>query len=664
MLQVLPAAALPEAALPEAGKSPPRVSSADKLSPVQAALISDTSEIAPGSQFKLAVKLDIEPGWHTYYKIPGDSGMPTSIEWVLPPGFTASPLIWEKPTKFVEAGLVTYGYHDSSMLAAKIQAPQNIKGDLVFKAKVKWLACKEMCLPGKTELTLTVPASKVSKPSQVSLLFDGLGEGFDGDPSKLALESPGPNPGAIGANGAGSNSGKTAPISVLDQKFASSEKVDMLAIIGSALLGGFILNFMPCVLPVIAIKIMSFLEQAEEKPDRVRLLGAVFSGGIISSFMLLALIVTLVKSAGQSVGWGFQFQYPGFVVFMSVVVLLMALSLFGLFYVNVQVSGSLDKLSEGEGLVGTFFKGVLATVLSTPCTAPFLGTALGFAFSQPSGTILTIFLASSIGMSLPYLLLTINPTWLKFMPKPGAWMDKFKQSLGFILLATVVWLDSVLASQVGPQTTLWVNYWLVGVAFTAWIVASYTDLTSDTARKVKVYGMAAAIFLGITWLCIFSQSEVLDSLTQGSRAQAPLAGQSGEPAAANVSGASSSGANSSGINWLPFTADALNAELAAGHTVFLDFTANWCLTCKANELTVLSQSEIKDKMKALNVVTMKADWTKQDPDITKLLSNFGRSGVPLYVIFPGRDPGHPLVLPEVITKEIVLGKLDEAGKSR
>ncbi len=402
---------------------------------------------------------------------------------------------------------------------------------------------------------------------------------------------------------------------------------------------------MPCVLPVIAIKVMSFLEQASEKPARVKLLGLVFSLGIISSFMVLALLVALVKSAGQSVGWGFLFQYPLFVLSMAAVVLLFSLSLFGLFYVNLSLGqDGLNKLSSGEGLVGTFFKGVLATVLSTPCTAPFLGTALGFAFAQSDLVVAGIFFVAGLGMASPYLLLTLNPEWLRFLPKPGAWMDKFKQSLGFVLLATVVWLDYVLASQVGPLAIMWINYWLVGLAFCAWIVAGFTDLTSDTARKARVYTTAAAVFALISYACIFSQAEVMLALSGAAQAKAePVKSAAGD------------------INWQPFSFALLDRELAAGKTVFLDFTANWCLTCKVNESTVINTEAVRNKLKSLNATTIKADWTSQDPDITKLLKKFGRSGVPLYVVFPAGKADQPIILPEVITVDLVLEKLNQVA---
>ncbi|MBL8081482.1 MAG: thioredoxin family protein [Candidatus Obscuribacter sp.] len=609
-----------------------------KAAPVSARLLSSVDAVVPGKIFRLAILLKQEPGWHTYYKIPGDSGMPTSVKWTLPAGFTVSDLIWPKPLKFEEGGLTTYGYKDQAFLAVDVTAPADLKvgTELTLQANVKWLSCKEVCLPGKAELNLSLPvASENHKdfPGAEKALFETLGNGFTGDIKEIS---------------AGSGAAATSSsISVLNTDFKTVKNTDasMVTILLSAFVGGLILNIMPCVLPVIAIKVMSFLEQASEKPARVKLLGLVFSLGIISSFMVLALLVALVKSAGQSVGWGFLFQYPLFVLSMAAVVLLFSLSLFGLFYVNLALGqDGLNKLSSGEGLVGTFFKGVLATVLSTPCTAPFLGTALGFAFAQSDLVVAGIFFVAGLGMASPYLLLTLNPEWLRFLPRPGAWMDKFKQSLGFVLLATVVWLDYVLASQVGPLAIMWINYWLVGLAFCAWIVAGFTDLTSDTARKTRVYGTASLVFALISYACIFSQPEVMLALSGAAQAKAePVKGTAGE------------------LDWQPFSFALLDKELAASKTVFLDFTANWCLTCKVNESTVINTEAVRNKLKALNATTIKADWTSQDPDITKLLKKFGRSGVPLYVVFPAGKADQPIILPEVITVDLVLEKLNQVG---
>lgn len=610
-----------------------------KAPPVKAELVSSVDAIEPGKSVRLGLLLKQDEGWHTYYKEPGDAGMPTSIKWELPPGFSAGPIIWSKPEKFEETGLTTYGYKTQAFLATDINVPSDVKPgtSVTIKGTVKWLMCKEACVPGKAELTLTLPVKATLEPAKdetVNNLFKNLGEGFSGDLKTL------------GQGGTEGNSQANSAVSVLNTKFTTTENpadTSIFTILMSAFVGGLILNVMPCVLPVIAIKVMSFFEQAEEKPARVKILGLTFSLGIISTFMLLALVVAIVKGLGQNVGWGFLFQYPLFVLGMCAVVVLFSLSLFGLFYVNLSFGqDKLNKLSEGEGLVGTFFKGVLATMLSTPCTAPFLGTALGFAFSQSDLMVALIFFVAGLGMASPYLLLTINPGWLKFLPKPGAWMDKFKQSLGFILLATVAWLEFVLANQVGALAMMWLNFWLVGLAFCAWIVASFTDLTSEQAKKMKVWGITLATFAALTYVCILAQPEVMLALAGGAPTHTSSAPEGAQD----------------GIKWEPFTVDGLNKELSQGKTVFLDFTANWCLTCKVNETTVIDSKEVREKLKALNAVTMKADWTRQDPDITKLLAKFGRSGVPLYVIFPAGKADQPIVLPEVITVGIVMEKLN------
>lgn len=592
-----------------------------KNAPVKARLVCQKTALVPGSKVKVALELTQEPGWHTYYKEAGDAGMPTSIKWELPEGFSAGPLQWPAPTKFEESGLTTYGYLNKVVLLSEISVPAALPvgGKAQIIANVKWLSCKDVCLPGKARLSLELPVLNQANDNEPGLFDAGSGAG--GDQAKSG--------------------------SVLDLKFttvADTAGSSLPFILFSAFLGGMILNVMPCVLPVIAIKVMSFLEQAGEAPGRVKALGLVFSAGILASFLSLALLVLAVKAAGQSVGWGFLFQYPLFVMAMAAVVLLFSLSLFGLFYFNFNLGqDGLNKLSSSEGFVGTFFKGVLATVLSTPCTAPFLGTALGFAFSQSDLTVVGIFLVAGLGMAFPYLLLTINPAWLKFLPKPGAWMDKFKQSLGFILLGTVVWLDFVLASQVGDLALMWINYWLLGLAFCAWIVSANLDLTSEPAKKIKVWSSAILVFLSISAVTIFMQPQVM----------AALAGQS-----------KASATEEKNSIWQPYSVDSLDKAISQGKTVFLDFTANWCLTCKVNETTVISTPEVLSKFKELKVVTMKADWTKQDAEVTQLLKKFGRSGVPLYVVFPGGRASEPIVLPEVITKELVLQALEKAGASK
>lgn len=613
-------------------------------------MIADVKEVVPGSTFMLGVELTMEPGWHTYYKESGDAGMPTSIEWVLPPGYKQGELLWQKPHKFDDGGIVTYGYSDKTVLAAKVTAPDTIPEDVEQKmvAKVKWLECKDVCIPGSGETSLSLPAGKKGATPQPGDKDSFSESGFTGKISDLSVESHGTASGTETGTGAGTASAATTG-SVLDRNLTPADSqgtTPVYVYFGLAILGGFILNFMPCVLPVIAIKIISLMEQVNDDPGRVRLQGLMFAAGILSSFLVLGCVVLAAREAGQTVGWGFQMQYPPFVIAMATIILVFALSLFGLFYVTVAPGqAQIDKLANKEGLTGTFFKGVLATVLSTPCTAPALGPAVGFAFSQPAITILGIFEAVGFGMSLPYLLLTINPKWLRFIPKPGVWMEKFKESMGFVLLATVVWLVSVVGAQVGSGGVEAVGFFLTGVAFSVWVTARFTDLSSTVTRKAVVWSISGVIVAGCLYTFILSRPDLM-----------------GAPAA-EISTAKTA-VTESGITWQPFTIEDLDKNISANKTVFLDFTADWCLTCKVNERTVLSSAPVVEQLKALNVVTMKADWTRRDATISKLLAKFQRSGVPLYVVFPAGKGSSPIVLPEVITPSLVVDKLKEAGPSK
>jgi thiol:disulfide interchange protein DsbD len=616
-------------------------------------MVADVKEVVPGSTFMLGVELTMQPGWHTYYKESGDAGMPTSIEWVLPPGYKAGELLWQKPHKFDDGGIVTYGYADKTVIAAKVTAPDTIPdGEQKLVAKVKWLECKELCIPGSGETSMSLPAGKkgaTAAPGDTDLFKDS---GFDGKVSDITAESHGTAGGDGGSTSTGS-SGTTAQNSsagsILDRNLTPADTGGTMPpymYFALAVLGGFILNFMPCVLPVIAIKIISLMEQVDDEPGRVRLQGLVFAAGILSSFLVLGGVVLAAREAGQSVGWGFQMQYPPFVIAMATIIMIFSLSLFGLFYVTVNPGqAQIDKLASKEGLTGTFFKGVLATVLSTPCTAPALGPAVGFAFAQSPIVILGIFEAVGLGMSLPYLLLTINPNWLRFIPKPGVWMEKFKEAMGFVLLATVAWLLSVVGAQVGASGVQSVGFFLTGIAFAVWVSARFTDLSSTTQRKAVVWSISGVISAVCLYVFVLSRPDLMGNVPS-------------EPATAKTA------VTESGITWLPFSIDDLDKNIAANKTIFLDFTADWCLTCKVNEKTVLESAPVVEQLKALNVVTMKADWTRRDETISKLLQKFQRSGVPLYVVFPAGKGSSPIVLPEVITPQLVVDKLKEAGPSK
>lgn len=616
---------------------------------VHAFLIADCKAVAPGKKFRLGVELNMEPGWHTYYKESGDAGMPSKVEWTLPPGFKAAELMWERPHRMEDSGIVTYGYNDHTVMSADITVPADLKAGqkLQFKAKVKWLACKEACVPGGSELTLSLPVVATAAEAKPDNEAKFKPVNFNGT-AKEAVEG-----GAAGKANPKEQSevpGKSADLTSERAKWAGkalsnapATTADIWNNLAFAFIGGFILNFMPCVLPVISIKIFSLVQQAGEDPKKVFVHGLTFAAGILLSFLALATLVIAIQGIGQNVGWGFQFQFPVFVMGMACVVTVFALSMFGVFYIDLGGQQSLDKLASSEGLAGTFFKGVLATVLSTPCSAPFLGPALGFAFAQPAWVILCLFAMIGVGMSFPYILLAMKPEWMKYMPKPGTWMERFKESLGFLLMATTVWLLFVLTGLVSSDAVIAAISFLLVLCLASWMIGSFINLSSSSQRRMAVWAVAIATVGAGYWFCLKPFPELL-----GTKATA---------------GISVSENSKDGIQWQKFSKEELAKQMDANKTIFIDFTAKWCLTCKANEATIIDTAPVRDKLKALNVVPLKADWTAQDPEIFELLQSYGRSGVPVYVIYaPGsKDPD---VLPEVITQQIVLERLDKAGPSK
>ena len=405
-----------------------------------------------------------------------------------------------------------------------------------------------------------------------------------------------------------------------------------------AFIGGLILNIMPCVLPVIALKILGFVSEAQSEPRRVRVLGMVYTLGVIVSFLALAGIVIGVNAAGHHAGWGMQFGSPVFVVCLTVLVLLVALNLFGVFEVSLggRALDTAGQLASKSGPAGAFFNGVLATTLATPCTAPFLAPALGFAFQQKASVIVLFFLVVGLGLSAPYLILSWQPRWLKFLPKPGAWMEKFKNAMGFPMLATVVWLYYVATSSYG-NNILWLGVFLVIVAFAAWIFGEFF-------QRGRKHRAAAAI---VTLLLLaggyaFALEKELDW-------RAPQAGTSG-----------AGGQSTNGIAWQPWTPEAVAAARSAGQPVLVDFTADWCLTCQVNRKTSIEIPSIREKLKAVNAVALVGDYTHFPEAITAELNRYQRAGVPLVLVYPKDAGAQPLVLPAILTPGTVLDALDQA----
>lgn len=420
----------------------------------------------------------------------------------------------------------------------------------------------------------------------------------------------------------------------------------LIVILFYAFIGGLILNVMPCVLPVIALKILGFVAEARNDPKRVRNLGLIYAMGVLVSFLALAALVLGVRFAGHKAGWGMQFGNPQFLVVLTVLVTLVALSLFGLFEVNLgsRTMGAAGSLASKHGAAGAFFNGVLATVLATPCTAPFLSIALGFAFAQGAVSIVTIFLTIGLGLAAPYVLLSWNPAWLSFVPKPGAWMERFKIAMGFPMLATAVWLFSLLPIHYGERSW-WVGIFLVIVALAAWVYGEFI-------QRGRTGQMAAGIVIGL--LLLVGYLGVLERRLHWREVDSGPVAIVNEP---------------KGITWQKWSAQAVDEARAQGRPVLVDFTAKWCVTCNAIVKPALEADAVRKKVEQTGAVTLLADYTRFPPEITQELNRYGRAGVPLVLAYPKNAQEPAIVLPEPSPlrgpghySEIVLGALEQASR--
>jgi thiol:disulfide interchange protein DsbD len=391
-----------------------------------------------------------------------------------------------------------------------------------------------------------------------------------------------------------------------------------------AFIGGLILNIMPCVLPVIALKILGFVGESRSDPRHVRKLGLVYALGVLVSFLALAAVVIGVKAAGHRAGWGMQFSSPVFVVCLTTLVLLVALNLFGVFEVTLsgRALDAASRLASKHGAAGAFFNGLLTTVLATSCTAPILGTALGFAFREGETVILLIFLTVGIGLAVPYVVLSWNPALLKFLPKPGAWMERFKIAMGFPMLATTVWLFLLAAGNFDKSRTLWFGLFLVALSLAAWIWGEFVQ------RGTKHRGLARAVSI-------------------------LLAGGIGTYAFCQMPDQ---------IEWQSWNPAAVAGAQAAGRPVLVDFTADWCVNCQVNKKFAIEVPSVRARLKSMNAVALLGDYTRFPDSITAELNRFNRAGVPLVLVYPKNPNAPPLVLPEVLTPGIVLDALNRAAQ--
>ncbi|MCL2297365.1 MAG: thioredoxin family protein [Proteobacteria bacterium] len=708
-----------QVAMPVSAKTPP---------PVKAVLISDVHSIAPGAVFTVALQLNMEHGWHVYWKNPGDTGLPTTITWTLPDGVTAGALQWPAPQAQLYGPFVNYGFEDEVLLLTEFKTTNIVPPSLKIQARADWLMCKEVCVPDGADLTLTLPVTATTQPaaanvSAITATRDLLPKPLtgwtaaaqgDGATVKLRLtpaHAEAPDPGALyffadesrqiepsfaqplqrdgdalvltlpvshqlegslsrlrgvlrsaqpwntgdenatavmidvpiqGAVSPGPVPTFDAPPTARPPGMATTEgsgksggKNLSLALAALfALLGGVILNLMPCVFPIISLKVLGFVKHGDDRKT-LRHEALAFSAGVILTFLLLAGALLVLRAAGEQLGWGFQLQSPLVITGLALLFFVMALNFSGVFEFGALAPSEWLGWTARNRTLDAFGSGLLAVVVASPCTAPFMGAALGYALTQDALTTLVIFAMLGLGMALPYALLAIFPAWQRFLPKSGAWMLRLKQLLAFPLYATVAWLAWVLGAQTSGDIELRLLLALVAVALALWAWHGYR-MAFGAGDRVKISWIATAV-IGVViagWLI----SPVF-SMTSGRIGQASTLEQ------AEV--------------WQPYSAAAVAQENAAGKTVFVDFTAAWCVTCQANKKWVLDTDDVQQAFARHGIALMRADWTRYDPAITEALTALGRSGVPVYVFYrPGKPPR---LLPELLQKGMVLDVLRELG---
>ena len=645
-------------------------------------LVAERTAVVPGEPLQIGLWLAHDPDWHTYWLNPGDSGLPTRIELELPPGVEAGPIRWPIPERLPAGPLVNFGYSGTMVLPLALALPADFPDDtLVIRARADWLICKVECIPGDGEYTLVLPVTRETapysrwaevfaaaerrqpRPAGAPALIDftdqtvelrlpaGLATapGADwiffpatpqvvsntaapvwldhadgaalvlpksdyffaapgqfefllasGDTGLLFRATPGALPVADPAADRGA--GTTAP--------------GLLMALGLALLGGLVLNLMPCVFPVLFLKAAGAIEAAGDRAV-LRRHGLFYTAGVVLSFLAVAALLLALRASGEALGWGFQLQAPAFVAGLALLFFVLAMNFAGLFeFGGGRLAGLGQRLTEGRGDRAAFFTGVLACLVASPCTAPFMGVALGVALALPAPAALSIFAALGLGLALPILALGWVPGMARLLPRPGPWMETFRRVLAFPLLLTVAWLMWVYGEQTSVLAMSWLLAALVGVAFGLWLLAA------GGAWRALGYGTLA--------LCLALPLLRAPEVTAPAAPAAPAAQAEYEP-------------------WSP----ARLAELrAAGEPVLVNMTAAWCITCLANERVALSTATVQGALRDKGVRYLKGDWTRRDSEITAYLESFGRSGVPLYVLYPGVGR-EPVLLPQLLTVEIV-----------
>lgn len=698
-----------------------------------AVLVSNAQSVTPGSTVTIAVRLTLDPGWHTYWTNPGDAGLPLEVKWTLPAGVTAGPLRFPTPHLTPQPPLMSYGYERELFVLTDLVVPATAAPGtaLTIAGNAEWLACAEVCLPASGPLTMTLPVrasagaatswsdriaeTRRSLPADATgwrvkswttktgyvltvvasgdvgalaapyffvdsanVLEHATAQGFarSGDTLVFALtRAPFSKTSATVLRGlVTANTGEVMPRSwtiatpvsasassafraravalladtaarqyggvsavAAEAPTSATESavpdpgadMTLVAALFFAFVGGLLLNLMPCVFPVLSVKVLALLEHGggAGDPARGRKHGLAFGAGVLLSFWLLAGILMALRAGGEQLGWGFQLQSPAVVALLALLMFALGLNLSGVFEIGLTLT-RLGGAGAGAGYGDSLLTGGLAVLVAAPCTAPFMGAALGFALVQPAVVGLLVFTALGLGLALPFVILASAPRLLRFLPRPGPWLETLKQFFAFPLYATVVWLLWVLGQQAGVDALAIVLLAMILFAMGAWIWARGVRTASSAVRTV-----AGAVMLGAiaaTWV--------------GANRAAP-------PAAVAVTTP----------GWEPWSEARVRALRQEGRAVFVDFTAAWCLSCQVNERLALQTASVRNAFSAGNVALLRADWTSRDSSITNVLAGFGRSGVPLYVLYPAGGTGAASILPAVLTPGMVVDAVRKAA---
>lgn len=658
---------------------------------VQIELISEVESIQPGNPFWVGFQFQIRDGWHTYWQNPGDSGAAPAIAWALPPGFEAGELVFPYPSRLPAGPLMNFGYENEVTLLSQITPPVNLPiGSAQLQAKADWLVCEIDCIPESAAVSLNLPVIAESPPKAdaTAAVFTQARQAIP-RPSPWAasaqindellvlhVDAPElqagqveqvnffPDQDGVITNAAPQTvnmendtltlqmqrgylsdltqvSGVLVVQEVLEnqtipQAFtveaavgtavrqAAETALPLWQIMLLALLGGATLNLMPCVFPILSLKALNIVQKAHKSREQVRWGAIAFTAGVLFSFLVVAGVLLTLRSLGQQIGWGFQLQSPVFVTIMAYVMFAVGLSLSGVFLFGASLMGMGQGLAARSGYGGEFFTGVFATVVATPCTAPFMATAIGVAIMQPVPVALLIFELLGLGLALPYLAISLMPALQRRLPKPGAWMETFQQAIAFPMYAATAWLVWVLTQQSGTQGLAVALTGLILIAFAAWLYQK-TRLTALCWQRTGA--VLSLVVLGFA-LTLAQVPRPLQSASQSQTAR---------------------GSEASLLAWQPYSSARLAELRQAGTPVFVNFSAAWCITCLVNEQVALNQPETAAAFESEGIALLKGDWTNQDQAITNTLESFGRSGVPLYVLYPSAATAQPIVLPQILS---------------